>query len=84
MRQSRYGRSPLASPAVVVSAQVESELVGYQSQTELTLHPWVEEGGLKSLIRATYEPALRTYFTSGPNKPVLDNYSWMTAHRLPV
>jgi GTP-binding protein YchF len=45
---------------VIISAQVESELVDLLG---------VEEGGLKSLIRATYELlGLRTYLTTGPKE----------------
>jgi len=40
----------------------------------------VEEGGLKSLIRATYELlGLRTYFTSGPKETRADNTAGMTS-----
>jgi GTP-binding protein YchF len=45
---------------VIISAQVESDLVASLG---------VEEGGLKSLIRATYELlGLRTYLTTGPKE----------------
>lgn len=53
---------------VVVSAQVESELVELpeEDKADFLQSLGVEEGGLKSLIRATYELlGLRTYFTSG-------------------
>ena len=53
---------------VVVSAQVESELVELsEEETKDFLEALgVEEGGLKSLIRATYELlGLRTYLTTG-------------------
>ena len=53
---------------VVVSAQVESELVELsESDTKDFLEALgVEEGGLKSLIRATYDLlGLRTYLTTG-------------------
>lgn len=53
---------------VVVSAQVESELIELSAaETQDFLEALgVEEGGLKSLIRATYELlGLRTYLTTG-------------------
>ena len=53
---------------VVVSAQVESELIELsEEETKDFLEALgVEEGGLKSLIRATYELlGLRTYLTTG-------------------
>jgi hypothetical protein len=59
------------SKVVVVSAQVESELVELSPEetAEFLSALGVEEGGLKSLIRATYELlGLRTYFTSGPKE----------------
>jgi len=59
------------SQVVIVSAQVESELVELpeEERTEFLASLGVEEGGLKSLIRATYELlGLRTYFTTGPKE----------------
>jgi len=56
---------------VVVSAQVEAELVELpeSERADFLASLGVEEGGLKSLIRATYELlGLRTYFTSGPKE----------------
>ncbi len=56
---------------VVVSAQVESELIELppEEQTDFLESLGVTEGGLKSLIRATYELlGLRTYFTTGPKE----------------
>lgn len=56
---------------VVVSAQVESELIELPEadRAEFLESLGVEEGGLKSLIRATYELlGLRTYFTTGPKE----------------
>ena len=53
---------------VVVSAQVESELIELdEAETKDFLEALgVEEGGLKSLIRATYDLlGLRTYLTTG-------------------
>lgn len=56
---------------VVVSAQVESELVELSDEERVDFLSalGVEEGGLKSLIRATYTLlGLRTYFTTGPKE----------------
>jgi ribosome-binding ATPase len=56
---------------VVVSAQVESELVELPEaeQQDFLASLGVEEGGLKSLIQATYDLlGLRTFFTSGPKE----------------
>ncbi|HBE53248.1 MAG TPA: redox-regulated ATPase YchF, partial [Cyanobacteria bacterium UBA11369] len=56
---------------VVVSAQVEAELVELpeEERGEFLASLGVEEGGLKSLIRATYELlGLRTYLTTGPEE----------------
>ncbi|MEA5570160.1 redox-regulated ATPase YchF [Calothrix sp. UHCC 0171] len=53
---------------VVVSAQVESELIELPAaeRADFLASLGVEEGGLKSLIRATYTLlGLRTYFTTG-------------------
>ncbi|PSB03665.1 redox-regulated ATPase YchF [Merismopedia glauca] len=56
---------------VIISAQVESELVELPPDeiAEFLSSLGVEESGLKSLIRATYQLlGLRTYFTSGPKE----------------
>lgn len=56
---------------VVVSAQVESELVELpdEERQDFLASLGVQEGGLKSLIRATYTLlGLRTYFTTGPKE----------------
>ncbi len=56
---------------VVISAQVESELVelSEEERTDFLESLGVSEGGLKSLIRATYELlGLRTYITTGPQE----------------
>ncbi|NJR65462.1 MAG: redox-regulated ATPase YchF [Leptolyngbyaceae cyanobacterium CRU_2_3] len=56
---------------VIISAQVESELVELppEDQADFLSSLGVEEGGLKSLIRSTYELlGLRTYFTTGPKE----------------
>ncbi len=56
---------------VIVSAQVESELVELpeEERADFLESLGVQEGGLKSLIRATYDLlGLRTYFTVGPKE----------------
>jgi ribosome-binding ATPase len=56
---------------VVVSAQVESELVELPEadRQDFLASLGVADGGLKTLIRATYELlGLRTYFTTGPKE----------------
>lgn len=56
---------------VIVSAQVESELVDLSDaeRKDFLASLGVSEGGLKSLIRATYHLlGLRTYFTVGPKE----------------
>lgn len=56
---------------VIVSAQVEAELVELpeEDKADFLSSLGVQEGGLKSLIRATYTLlGLRTYFTSGPKE----------------
>jgi GTP-binding protein YchF len=56
---------------VVISAQVESELVELAAEERLDFLQslGVEEGGLQSLITATYELlGLRTYLTTGPQE----------------
>ncbi len=56
---------------VVVSAQVESELIELspEERADFLASLGVTEGGLQSLIRATYELlGLRTYFTTGPKE----------------
>ena len=62
---------PENAQVVVVSAQVEAELIDLPiaDQAEFLESLGVQEGGLKSLIRATYELlGLRTYFTTGPKE----------------
>jgi len=59
------------SQVVIVSAQVEAELVELpeEERADFLDSLGVSEGGLKSLIRATYELlGLRTYFTTGPKE----------------
>lgn len=56
---------------VTISAQVEAELLELPEDERLDFLEalGVEEGGLKSLIRATYDLlGLRTYFTTGPKE----------------
>ena len=56
---------------VIVSAQVESELIELpeEERVDFLASLGVEEGGLKSLIRATYELlGLRTFLTTGPKE----------------
>lgn len=56
---------------VVVSAQVEAELVelSEEEKQEFLESLGVSEGGLQSLIKATYELlGLRTYLTTGPTE----------------
>ncbi|MBD2168211.1 redox-regulated ATPase YchF [Calothrix sp. FACHB-156] len=63
--------APENAQVVIVSAQVEAELVELpeEDKADFLASLGVEEGGLKSLIRATYTLlGLRTYFTSGPKE----------------
>jgi GTP-binding protein YchF len=56
---------------VIVSAQVEAELVELSEEEclDFLASLGVKEGGLKSLIRATYQLlGLRTYLTTGPQE----------------
>jgi len=56
---------------IIISAQVEAELVelSEEERADFLESLGVKEGGLKSLIRATYELlGLRTYFTTGPKE----------------
>lgn len=71
VQQIRDVAAKEGSQVVVISAQVESELVELdEADREEFLHALgVEEGGLKSLIRATYDLlGLQTYFTTGPKE----------------
>ncbi|MUL35535.1 redox-regulated ATPase YchF [Gloeocapsopsis dulcis] len=71
VEQVRQIASQENAQVVIVSAQVEAELVELpeEDKAEFLASLGVEEGGLKSLIRATYELlGLRTYFTSGPKE----------------
>lgn len=56
---------------VIISAQVEAELVDLspEERADFLASLGVEEGGLKSLIKATYQLlGLRTYLTTGPKE----------------
>lgn len=56
---------------VVISAQVEAELIELdpKDRAEFLESLGAKEGGLKSLIRATYDLlGLQTYFTTGPKE----------------
>lgn len=60
-----------AAQVIVISAQVESELVELSPEEcrDFLDALGVEEGGLRTLIRATYTLlGLRTYFTTGPKE----------------
>ncbi len=60
-----------AAQVVIVSAQVEAELVELPAEDRADFLDalGVTEGGLRSLIRATYDLlGLRTYFTTGPKE----------------
>ncbi len=59
------------SEVVVISAQVEAELAELpeEDRQEFLESLGAKEGGLKSLIRATYDLlGLQTYFTTGPKE----------------
>jgi GTP-binding protein YchF len=63
-----YVQTHLACEAVVISAQIESELIDLEpDEAQAFLNDLgVEESGVGSLIRATYHLlGLRTYFTAG-------------------
>jgi ribosome-binding ATPase len=71
VKQVRALASRENSQVVVVSAQVESELVelAEADRQDFLASLGVTEGGLKSLISATYQLlGLRTFFTSGPKE----------------
>ncbi len=63
-----YVKTHLACEAVVISAQIESDLVDLEpaEATEFLQALGVEESGIGALIRATYHLlGLQTYFTAG-------------------
>lgn len=71
VEQVRQFASGEDAKVVVVSAQVESELVELSEaeRADFLESLGVSEGGLKSLITATYELlGLRTYLTTGPQE----------------
>jgi ribosome-binding ATPase len=64
----QYVRTHLACEAVVISAQIESDLVDLspEESAEFLKELGVEESGIGRLIRATYHLlGLQTYFTAG-------------------
>jgi len=66
-----YCQSHLASKSVIVSAQIESELVDLPEQEgkDYLASLGVSESGVGSLIRAAYDLlGLRTYLTTGPKE----------------
>jgi ribosome-binding ATPase len=68
LKISEYVKTHLACEAVVISAQIESDLVDLEpAEAELFLKELgVQESGVGALIRATYHLlGLRTYFTAG-------------------
>ena len=67
----QYCQSHLASKSVIVSAQIESELVDLPEQEgrDYLASLGVSESGVGSLIRAAYDLlGLRTYLTTGPKE----------------
>jgi GTP-binding protein YchF len=71
VEQVRQVASQENAQVVIVSAQVEAELVELPEadKADFLESLGVKEGGLKSLIRATYALlGLRTYFTCGPKE----------------
>lgn len=71
VEQVRAIASTENAKVVIISAQVEAELVelAEEDKAEFLESLGVSEGGLKSLIRATYELlGLRTYLTTGPQE----------------
>ncbi|MFM6123121.1 MAG: redox-regulated ATPase YchF [Sphaerospermopsis kisseleviana] len=71
VEQVRQVASSENAQVVIVSAQVEAELVELPEadKADFLESLGVKEGGLKSLIQATYTLlGLRTYFTSGPKE----------------
>jgi len=66
-----YCQSHLASKSVIVSAQIESELVDLPEQEgkDYLASLGVSESGVGALIRAAYDLlGLRTYLTTGPKE----------------
>jgi GTP-binding protein YchF len=68
LKVREYVRTHLACEAVVISAQIESDLVDLapDEAAEFLAHLGVTESGMGALIRATYHLlGLQTYFTAG-------------------
>ncbi|MDB6033526.1 MAG: GTP-binding protein YchF [Verrucomicrobiales bacterium] len=68
MKVREYVKAHLACEAVVISAQIESDLIDLSADEakEFLKELGVEESGVGALIRATYHLlGLRTYFTAG-------------------
>ena len=68
MNVRAYVQTPLECEAVVISAQIESDLVDLSPEEAdaFLKEMGVEESGIGALIRATYHLlGLRTYFTAG-------------------
>jgi hypothetical protein len=68
MKVREYVRTHLACEAVVISAQIESDLVDLSPEeaTEFLEHLGVKESGMDTLVRSTYHLlGLQTYFTAG-------------------
>jgi GTP-binding protein YchF len=68
LKVREYVRTHLACEAVVISAQIESDLVDLapEEAAEFLKDLGVEESGMGALIRATYHLlGLQTYFTAG-------------------
>lgn len=67
-RVQAYVKTHLACEAIVISAQIESELIDLSEEegAEFLKELGVQESGMGALIRATYHLlGLRTYFTAG-------------------
>ncbi len=68
LKVREYVRTHLACEAVVISAQIESDLVDLEpgEAAEFLEHLGVQESGMGALIRSTYHLlGLQTYFTAG-------------------
>jgi GTP-binding protein YchF len=68
LKVREYVRTHLSCEAVVISAQIESDLVDLEPDEAIAFlkELGVEESGIGALIRATYHLlGLRTYFTAG-------------------
>ncbi len=71
VNQVREVAAAESDQVAIISAQVEAELVelSEEERTDFLESLGVEEGGLKTLIHATYTLlGLRTFFTSGPQE----------------